>query len=111
MGVRSQIPANYLFAARALRDFGDGFVAVLLPVYLLALGFTPLDVGIIATASLLGSSLLTIAVGFLGVRYDYRQLLIAAASLMVATGAAFAVIHDYALLFVWQPIAIRPLVT
>ncbi|TIT73271.1 MAG: MFS transporter, partial [Mesorhizobium sp.] len=35
-------PAIYLFAARALRDFGDGFVAVLLPVYLLALGFTPL---------------------------------------------------------------------
>ena len=100
MDVRSQAPANYLFAARAVRDFGDGFVAILLPVYLLALGFTPLDVGIIATASLLGSSLLTIAVGFLGVRYDHRQLLIAAASLMVATGAAFAVIHDYALLLV-----------
>lgn len=27
-------PATYLFAARALRDFGDGFVAVLLPAYL-----------------------------------------------------------------------------
>lgn len=100
MDVRNQTPANYLFAARAVRDFGDGFVAVLLPVYLLALGFTPLDVGIIATASLFGSSLLTIAVGFLGVRCDHRQLLIAAASLMVATGAAFAVIHDYALLLV-----------
>ncbi len=33
-------PATYLFAARALRDFGDGFVAILLPVYLLALGFS-----------------------------------------------------------------------
>jgi hypothetical protein len=42
----------------SLRDFGDGFVAVLLPVYLLALGFSPLEVGIIATASLLGSALL-----------------------------------------------------
>ena len=40
-------PATCLFAARALRDFGDGFVAVLLPVYLLALGFDPLQVGII----------------------------------------------------------------
>lgn len=100
MDVRNQTPANYLFAARAVRDFGDGFVAVLLPVYLLALGFTPLDVGIVATASLLGSSLLTIAVGFLGVRYGHRQLLIAAASLMLATGAAFAVIHDYALILV-----------
>jgi hypothetical protein len=37
-------PATLLFAARALRDFGDGFVAVLLPAYLLALGFDPLRV-------------------------------------------------------------------
>jgi MFS family permease len=93
-------PATYLFAARALRDFGDGFVAVLLPAYLLALGFDPLQVGIVATASLLGSALLTSAVGFLGVRYDYRQLLLAAASLMMATGVAFAVVHDYVLLLV-----------
>ena len=100
MDVRRQSPANYLFAARAVRDFGDGFVAVLLPVYLLALGFTPLNVGVIATASLLGSSLLTIAAGFLGVRHDHRRLLIAAACLMVATGVAFALIHDYALLLV-----------
>ncbi|MEY9628991.1 MFS family permease [Sinorhizobium fredii] len=71
-------PATFLFAARALRDTGDGFVAVLLPVYLLALGFTPLEVGVIATASLLGSALLTICVGFLGAWNDHRQLLLAA---------------------------------
>ena len=91
---------TYLLVARALRDFGDGFVAVLLPVYLLALGFSPLEVGFIATAALLGSALLTIAVGFLGARYDHRQLLLAAASLMIATGVAFALVHDYALLLV-----------
>ena len=93
-------PAIFLFAARALRDMGDGFVAVLLPVYLLALGFNPFEVGVIATASLLGSALLTIGVGVLGVRYDHRQLLLAAASLMIATGVAFALVHDYALLLV-----------
>ena len=79
---------------------GDGFVAVLLPVYLLALGFTPFQVGIIAAASLLGSAVLTIGVGILGARYDHRQLLLAAAGLMVATGVAFAVVHDYAMLVV-----------
>jgi MFS family permease len=87
-------PTTYLLAARALRDFGDGFVAVLLPVYLLALGFTALEVGVIATTALLGSALLTIAVGFLGARYDHRQLLLAAAALMTATGVAFALVHD-----------------
>jgi MFS family permease len=93
-------PVTCLLTARALRDFGDGFVAVLLPVYLLELGLSPLEVGIIATASLLGSALLTIAVGFLGPRFDHRQLLLAAASLMIATGVAFAAVHDYALLLV-----------
>jgi MFS family permease len=93
-------PTTYLLAARALRDFGDAFVAVLLPVYLLALGFTALEVGVIATTALLGSALLTIAVGFLGARYDHRQLLLAAAALMTATGVAFALVHDYALLLV-----------
>ncbi|APG87977.1 major facilitator superfamily protein (plasmid) [Sinorhizobium americanum CCGM7] len=98
--MQSTNPAINLFGARALRDFGDGFVAILLPVYLLALGFSPLQVGIIATASLLGSALLTIAVGFLGARYDLRWLLLAAASLMTATGVAMSLAHDYWLLLV-----------
>nr|WP_026186908.1 MFS transporter [Ensifer sp. BR816] len=98
--VRSTHPATYLFGARALRDFGDGFVAILLPVYLLALGFSPLQVGVIATASLFGSALLTIAVGFLGARHDLRWLLLAAASLMTATGVAMSLVHDYWLLLV-----------
>jgi MFS family permease len=83
-----------------LRDFGDGFVAILLPVYLLSLGLTPFEVGIVATVSLLGSAFLTIGAGLLGARYGYRRLLLAAASLMIATGVAFAVVHDYALLLV-----------
>ncbi|MBY5358718.1 MFS transporter [Rhizobium leguminosarum] len=93
-------PTTTLFAARALRDFGDGFVAILLPVYLLALGFSPLQVGIIATASLFGSAFLTIAIGFLGAGHDLRGLLIAAASLMVATGLLMSMVNDYALLLV-----------
>jgi MFS family permease len=44
--------------------------------------------------------LLTIAVGFLGACYDHRQLLLAAAGLMIATGVAFALVHDYAMLLV-----------
>jgi MFS family permease len=93
-------PTACLFAARALRDFGDGFASVLLPVYLTALGFTQLQVVIIATASLLGSALLTICVGFADARYDLRRMLLGAAGLMLATGAAFAIVHDYAVLLI-----------
>ncbi len=73
---------------------------MLLPVYLTALGLSPLQVGLIATAALLGSSLLTFTVGLLGRRYDYRQLLLAAAGLMIATGVTVAMVDDYAVLLV-----------
>ncbi|WP_435370100.1 hypothetical protein, partial [Acinetobacter baumannii] len=66
----------YLLAARALRDFGDGFVAILLPVYLIALGFSPLEIGAIATAALLGSALLTLGIGMIGSRHDRQRLLL-----------------------------------
>jgi MFS family permease len=90
----------YLLSARAVRDFGDGFVAVLLPVYLTALGYSPFEVGAIATAALLGSALLTLGIGVIGGRQDRRRLLLASASLMVATGVAFALVHDFAMLLV-----------
>jgi MFS family permease len=93
-------PNTYVMAARAVRDFGDGLIAILLPVYLLALGYSAVQVGVIATAALLGSSFLTIGIGAMGSRHDFRRLLIAAAGLMVATGVAFALIDDFALLLV-----------
>jgi MFS family permease len=89
-----------LNGARALRDFGDGFVAVLLPVYLTALGLGAFEVGIVATAALLGSAAMTLAIGLLGRRRDYRTYLIAAALLMVATGFAFAGADAFAVIVV-----------
>ena len=31
----------YVYVARALRGFGDGFAVIILPVYLLAIGLSP----------------------------------------------------------------------
>jgi MFS family permease len=78
----------YLYAARAARGFGDGFAAIVLPAYLIEIGFDPFQIGIVATAALLGSSALTLAIGFLAPRYDLRTLLLACAVLMVVTGIA-----------------------
>jgi MFS family permease len=89
--------ASIVFTARALRDFGDGFVAVLLPVYLTAMGLGALEVGIVATLALFGSALMTLGIGFLGGKTDQRKLLMAASGLMIATGLAFAVSNSYAL--------------
>ena len=86
---------NRLLVAKGLRAFGDGFVSLLLPVYLLQLGFSPLQVGIIATTTLLGSGLLTLLVGLHAHRYHYRTLLLAATLLMAGTGLGFAFVSDF----------------
>jgi MFS family permease len=80
-----------LFLARGLRAFADGFVSILLPAYLLLLGFGPLRVGILATATLLGSALLTLVFGFIAPRLGVHRLLLAAALLMTLTGIGFAI--------------------
>lgn len=84
--------------ARGLRDFGDGLVAVVLPAYLVALGYGAREVGAIATIALLGSALMTLGIGMLGSRVDPRSLLMAAAALMVATGLGFAAAAGFLLL-------------
>src|SRR6267378_7715488 len=79
-----------VLAARAMRAFADGFIAVLLPAYLLALGLGQLEVGFISTATLFGSALATLAVGRWGHRFSIRRLLLGTSLLMAATGLAFA---------------------
>jgi MFS family permease len=78
-----------LFAARALRGFGDGFAVVVLPAYLAAIGFNAAQIGLVAAAALFGTALFTLAVGLIAPRYDLRNLLIAGATLMIATGLVF----------------------
>ncbi len=86
---------NRILIARGLRAFGDGYVSLLLPLYLLELGFGAFDVGVIATATLMGSGLLTLLVGLRANRYHYRSVLLAAAMLMAATGVGFALFTQF----------------
>ena len=44
-----------VLAARGVRAFGDGFVALLLPIYLVERGFSALAVGTIVTGTLVGT--------------------------------------------------------
>ena len=86
---------NRLLVSKGLRAFGDGFVSLLLPLYLLELGFGTLQVGIIATVTLLGSGVMTLLVGLHAWRYHYRTLLLAATLLMVGTGIGFSLVTDF----------------
>ncbi len=78
-----------LILARALRAFADGLVSILLPLHLLKLGYNAFDVGLIATATLLGSAMLTLAIGLWSARLPRRPVLLGGCALMIATGVAF----------------------
>lgn len=87
--------ARLLLFGRALRAFVDGCIAVLLPAYLLELGFGVWEVGLLSTATLLGSALATLALGAWGHHFRHRRLLLAAALLMATSGLAFAGLSSF----------------
>src|SRR5262245_33984182 len=87
--------ARLLLAARGLRAFGDGFVALLLPYYLILLGLDALEVGVIVTVTLLGAGTMTLAAGLIAHRFRSRTLLVAASLLLVAAGIAMASVSEF----------------
>ena len=84
-----------ILTARGIRAFTDGYVALLLPYYLTLLGFTAFEVGVIATATLFGSGLLTLLVGLFAYRFRTHVLLTFSCLLMLATGLGFAAVTDF----------------
>src|SRR5579885_2654363 len=87
--------AHRLVWARGLRALADGFVSILLPAYLVILGYNAFDVGVITTATLMGSAALTLFAGRITARFGHRAPLLATTLLMLATGLAFATVQSF----------------
>jgi MFS family permease len=87
--------AKRLIWAKGLRAVGDGYVSILLPAYLMALGNSPFDVGVLTTATLLGSASLTLLTGMTIARFGHRRALLAASALMILTGLGFAAVQGF----------------
>ena len=78
--------------ARAVRAFADGFASVLLARYLKHLGFSGTQIGVLITATLLGSAALTLLAGLRLSRLGARPVLLGSCALMAATGFGFATV-------------------
>jgi MFS family permease len=87
--------AKRLIWAKGLRAIADGYVSILLPAYLLLLGRTSFEVGLLTTVTLLGSAALTLLTGMMVARFGYRRSLLAASGLMILTGLSFAGLQDF----------------
>lgn len=75
-----------LMAAKAFRSFGFGLNAVVLGLYLAALGLGPVIIGIVLSAALAGTMVLTLLVALWGDRIGRRRLLIVGSALMLIAG-------------------------
>ena len=80
-----------LLAARALRTFGYGYLAVALGLYLQQLGLNPFQVGIVLAAAVAGSALMNVLWTLLADRFGRRRTVAIMAVLMIAGGLLFAV--------------------
>jgi MFS family permease len=87
--------AKRLIWAKGLRAVADGYVSILLPAYLLLLGHDSFEVGVLTTATLLGSATLTLLVPWMVGRIGHRASFLAASALMAATGLSFASVRGF----------------
>src|SRR3954452_11876157 len=87
-----------LFATRFVRLFAYGALSVVLVLYLVGLGLTETDTGVLLTATLLGDTLVSLVVTTQADRIGRRRMLIVGATLMAAAGVAFALTRQMWLL-------------
>ena len=80
-----------VLASKGTRSFGYGFLSVILGLYLDEVGFSPVEVGFILTATLVGAALLTGVVISRADRLGRRRMLMVSSGLMALSGIIFAV--------------------
>ena len=83
-----------------MRLFAYGALSVVLVLYLVGLGLSETDAGLLLTATLVGDALLSLYITTRADRVGRRRMLIVGASLMAAAGIAFAMTHQMWLLVV-----------
>lgn len=87
-----------LFMGRALRSLSLGYLNIIVPIYLVSLGYSAVRIGVVFTAGSLGSMALTAAVGLLADRFGRKPMLIALGLLTATSGALFAISQSFGVL-------------
>jgi MFS family permease len=89
-----------LLATRFVRLFAYGALSVVLVLYLVGLGLSEADTGILLTATLLGDTLISLVLTTQADRIGRRRMLAIGALLMIGAGTAFAFTRQLWLLVV-----------
>ena len=95
-----------LFAARAVRMFGYGLLAVVLVLYLDAIGISAAEIGILLTLTLLGDAAISLWLTTHADRIGRRRVLLAGAVLLLAAGLVFVATPVFVVLLVAATIGV-----
>jgi len=87
-------------AARIIRTFSYGFLSIILAIYLKLLGFSDLSIGLVLSATLANSVILTLVATLYADKIGRRRMLIIYAALLSVSGALFALTENYTLIVV-----------
>jgi MFS family permease len=100
------LDARLLFAARIVRLFAYGFVAVVLVLYLSAIGLDDHRIGLLLSLTLAGDVIVSL---YLTTRADVlgrKRTLLAGALLMIGAAVVFAMTRDFTLLVIAATIGV-----
>jgi len=89
-----------LFASRFIRLFAYGALSIVLVLYLVGLGLTESQTGLLLTSTLVGDTLVSLYLTTRADRIGRRRMLIVGAMLMAAAGIAFALTSQMWLLVI-----------
>ena len=87
-----------LFITRIARMFAYGFLSVVLALYLEQLGFSTFLIGVILSLTLIGDTLMSLAMTTTADRVGRKRMLIGGGLLMLFAGVVLAFTHNLALL-------------
>jgi len=98
--------ARALFVTRSLRMFGYGAVAVVLVLFLAAVGMSDPQIGLLLSLTLAGDTVISLWLTTHADRLGRRRVLVAGAFLMAAAGLVFVVTREPVLLLVAATIGV-----
>jgi MFS family permease len=97
---------RWLFASRITRLFAYGSLSVILVLYLVQLGFSEAQIGLLLTLTLLGDTAVSLWITTHADRIGRKRMLWAGAGLMIFAGALFAVTGNFLLLLIAATIGV-----
>lgn len=98
--------ALLLFGARIIRMFAYGFLSVILALYLDALGYGKVEIGLLLSLTLVGDTLISLWMTTSADRLGRRRMLFCGAVLMLFAGALFVSTRHFWLLLIAATIGV-----